>query len=755
MSFTTDNNNENAVKDPKLNAEEKSPLRRMAEERAERIRYAEEYRRKLEAEKAPVQPKKTKAAEQKEQAKLEKIEQEKAEVRAKLEEDKLESERRLAEAAEKIKAISENMDKAETAAEEPTVEEAESSPEPLSDAEPAEVEPLMVHIPIQSFSVPCTIKRKMPEMMPPVYTEDLGAQDIALTDAPAIAPVMGPVIDIVPDTVEESKPVPESAPSVAEDPFMQTIDVTSQFRRTDLTKPAITYGRRVTRGGWEHTIIDDDDIEKARNYYYDTNYETVEYPEEDNRSGAAVAAAALGGAAVGAAAVGAGAAYLAKQKQKPASNDDPYRMYDDVYPDVEEQNNAPVQSANALSDKSDASSTNEAQGKTENGNNNASDAVSPSKKMSKKEKKKAKKAKKKAKKKNLYIDDENNSDEYDENEADARAVYAAGYGAETLSGVSDAHYIEDEHLRYLRKTRELEKLKDKSSAARLYGTSSADFLNSNHLDSVLQVGSELIGMRMDYSAIKAKGELDIELLKFSTDTVYDKQAYDSEKRKIKKMKRSARKAKKLEKKATKRYYKILRNELEKPSTPKKMKKQDQLREKVARLEFLLREREQVDARLHELYTGAESKAGGKISLVAEKKRFNAAKKVRRSLMPTYTRIENSNAPDALKAKLRYLFNTKIVSKSTITYSKFLLRKLRPKNDAKRALKNDIKNAKRSLNHVEDNIRRLIKKINKYIGARRFKTFFFVLLLILLVAVVIFIMPGFAGGNAAAAVMVSI
>ena len=39
MSFTTDNNNENAIKDTEA---QKSPGRILAEERAERIRYAQE-----------------------------------------------------------------------------------------------------------------------------------------------------------------------------------------------------------------------------------------------------------------------------------------------------------------------------------------------------------------------------------------------------------------------------------------------------------------------------------------------------------------------------------------------------------------------------------------------------------------------------------------------------------------------------------------------------------------------------------------
>ena len=152
MSFTTDNNKENVVKDSQAGAAEKSPLRRLAEERAERIRYAEEYRRKLEAEKAPVAPKKTKAAEQKEQAKLEKIEREKAEIQEKLEAERLDSERRISLIAEKVEKINEiaTSDEANAPARtEATAEASENPPMPEAKEAAAPVAEL-IHIPVQS-----------------------------------------------------------------------------------------------------------------------------------------------------------------------------------------------------------------------------------------------------------------------------------------------------------------------------------------------------------------------------------------------------------------------------------------------------------------------------------------------------------------------------------------------------------------------------------------------------------------------------
>ena len=70
----------------------------------------------------------------------------------------------------------------------------------------------------------------------------------------------------------------------------------------------------------------------------------------------------------------------------------------------------------------------------------------------------------------------------------------------------------------------------------------------------------------------------------------------------------------------------------------------------------------------------------------------------------------------------------------------MLKKLRPKGAAKSELKRDIKNAKRSLAHVEENIHRMMKKVNKFARARkRRKTFLIILLLLVIVG---------AGANAA-------
>ena len=109
MSFATDNNNENAIKDSERAKETKSPGRLLAEERAERIRYAQEYRRKLEAEQNALPTKKTKAAEQKEKEKTENAEREKAERLLLVQEANEEAARRISDAADKVKQLKDSI----------------------------------------------------------------------------------------------------------------------------------------------------------------------------------------------------------------------------------------------------------------------------------------------------------------------------------------------------------------------------------------------------------------------------------------------------------------------------------------------------------------------------------------------------------------------------------------------------------------------------------------------------------------------
>ena len=306
----------------------------------------------------------------------------------------------------------------------------------------------------------------------------------------------------------------------------------------------------------------------------------------------------------------------------------------------------------------------------------------------------------------------------------------------------DKKQIEEEHIRYLSEVKKLDKMKEKNSSGRNYDLGiHGDFKDKSRIKTMAESGADLVAARMKYDVGTGTNELAIELLKFGEHTTSQKREYKEEKKRIKDLKKSIKKAKKLERKATVRYYTVLYKESESPSVLKKAKRQERLAMVVAKLEGLLKERENLDSRLATLYKGAESRSGGKIRIKAERKRYKKAKKVQRSLRSAHCRFSKMNIPESLKVKIRYLFNTKIVSKSTIAYSKYLLKKLKPKGDARAELKRNIKKAEKSLALLEISLKKLTKKARKLnekrVTRRRFfKTFLFLVIVAAVAAVVI-------------------
>ena len=321
MSFDTENG-ENIITDSKQNEEIKSPGRLAAEERAEKIRYAAEYRSKLEAEKIPVPPKKTKAAEQKEQEKIAKAEAEQAEKQAWLEEQKLESERRILAAKEKLGALEESIQKTES--EPVVVQTAQTVAAPTSGnytvtAEyqpPKRPEPvklagnLVLSIPVQSFTIPCEVKYTKktevdsesselqdtgaqqqyeqymqyvqhlqqcaqpmyypPMMPPPVY---MPPQPITVCCPAAQQPQPAPIY-VLPSSEEPVKrnpalpcgytqitrrrPKPTIVPRQNSALQTQVDNSAKTFGNDPIYRPSITYGVVVTEGGWEDEIYDEE-----------------------------------------------------------------------------------------------------------------------------------------------------------------------------------------------------------------------------------------------------------------------------------------------------------------------------------------------------------------------------------------------------------------------------------------------------------------------------------------------------------------
>ena len=301
----------------------------------------------------------------------------------------------------------------------------------------------------------------------------------------------------------------------------------------------------------------------------------------------------------------------------------------------------------------------------------------------------------------------------------------------------DIYEIEDEHIRYLNETRKFEKNKTRASnAQRKYELENDELTGKNSIKIATEKGAEVVATRMDYDAGIGSSDLAIELLKFTEHSAAQKKEYKEYKRRSAKIRKSVKKAVKLERQATKRYYEVLAKEANSLTILRKSKKQEELSIVLTRLENLLRDREIIDERLAALYKGATTEKGGKIRIRAEKKKLKKAKQVHRSLRAANRRLESYDVPDTLKTKIRFLFNTKIVTASTVAYSNYLLKKLNPRGDARSELKSNIKTANQSLNRLEESLKRMMKKAERYHKSRkRGKAFLGAFLFLVLAAAV--------------------
>ena len=267
-------NIENAVKETKRNEDYKSPGRLKAEEKAERIRSAEEYRKKLEAENVPLPPKKTKAAEQKEQAKIEQAEKELAERKAKLDEETASASKRISDAKEKIEALKDKIATTEAelkvAGEKLEVSVVAAEEECEASNEPVAIEDLVIKVPVASFTIPCAVKRRKPQPapMPPMVAPVICITNVIQTPEqkcvieevkqPQFRPqAMRPSFTFI--VPQAPAPVSEEKPRAS----IKAIDVTSSFKKSDAYKPAITYGSHLCESGWDDEIEDEADDPEA------------------------------------------------------------------------------------------------------------------------------------------------------------------------------------------------------------------------------------------------------------------------------------------------------------------------------------------------------------------------------------------------------------------------------------------------------------------------------------------------------------
>ena len=787
MSFTTENNKENVANDS-LEQESVSHGRRIAEERAERIRYADEYRRRLKTEReARLKKENEEALADAERKRAEKAAQEEAERRAKLEEEKLEAQMRLNAADEKIKEIASVESEAETLpevvvqkAEEPveraaedSVGEERSSEEIIAEdtalnKEKNEVikeeethtmansDRIVVHIPVKCFNASGS------EVQGPA-TESVAAENVSFAPSVAafetapveqepVAPIAAMPVTVSPVTEDKTSvvaaaiaPVSVVKPAVAEPKPVtvnggyKVIDVTENYRNDVFNSATISYGKVVTEGGWEHEIEDEDDVVVVPAETESVTEEIVVAPDvvEDNVAEEITSESEAQPVMAAVAFVDTDDAVAPVENEAPAVKEEPYAAAPARVARPTVQRNVPVPKNYDITEEYPAprANTEEKAASVAPAPERVAPIVAPIP-FTVKEGEFVKEPQVENKKKsgrnasNDFIFDpekENTSRDDAEIARKENEEYGDRY---------DMHQIESEHLRYLTETKKLDKKSKTKNNKKADKMAVKNATNSSEIRKNAEKSAALVGSRMDYDAKFGSSDLSIELLKFNENDYFVEKENKRRLRLISKIRKSIKKAKKLERKATKRYYGVLAAETVKPTSLKKQKKQERLNSLIIKLEALLKEREAIDDRLILLYRGAETKSGGRVRARAEAKRYKVAKKVHNKLKKLNRSLEKLKAPKNLKIKIRYLLNTKIVSKSTLAYSKYMLKKLKPKGEAKRELKRDIARSKKSLYNIDKNIRRMMKKAYKYDGSHRKQggLFRWIIALVILVAI---------------------
>ena len=277
-------------------------------------------------------------------------------------------------------------------------------------------------------------------------------------------------------------------------------------------------------------------------------------------------------------------------------------------------------------------------------------------------------------------------------------------------GGYDKKMIENEHIRFLRDTEKLDR--QRTDNVQKTDTGKAQKLKRSKNRSAVERSAYVVGARMEYEIEHGESELAMELLNFSAYDYNEERQRKKKAKRLSKMRRSIKRAKREEKEASLRYY-LISSGLDEYGDVKREVPADKLDPIMTRLEEALIEREVINEKLAELYLGAKTKAGARRVRRGEKVRYTVAKEVHRSLKGKHRRLEKLHAPRDLKNKIRALFNKKIEAYSTLEYSRYVLRKQKPKGILKKELKGDIKRSREELRYIDKDIRALMKKAERH------------------------------------------
>ncbi len=294
-------------------------------------------------------------------------------------------------------------------------------------------------------------------------------------------------------------------------------------------------------------------------------------------------------------------------------------------------------------------------------------------------------------------------------------VYAAPFEHNEHEPVSDeTHPVgipydpSHEEERY---TGVLEEQEQKSCGVREKVRASADE-DAGHL--YLPVDSidrsvKLVEARMLYEIETMKAEHRMLGYTFSTDVLKKDRTERKMRRQISNRIYKLSRALKRERADSTRYYTAVLDRYQ-GSADKRAKNAALIESILDRLDYALKEREQIDQSLMRLYVQDDDKtASTKEAKVAKR----AAKAVYRSQLKVAKRVARMHAPEELKEKIFTLMNERTTMIATIEKNEYLLRKKRYTGADKRDVKRQIREMKRAVRHKEEDIRFFIKKAEKH------------------------------------------
>ena len=240
------------------------------------------------------------------------------------------------------------------------------------------------------------------------------------------------------------------------------------------------------------------------------------------------------------------------------------------------------------------------------------------------------------------------------------------------------------------------------------------FSDNDAVDLCLPVDSidrsvKLVESRLLYEIESMKTERRMLGYTFSLDLLKKDQTAHKMRRQINERMSKLSRALENERDSSTRYYSAALDRYE-GNAGKRRKNAALIESLLGRLDYALKEREQIEEKLMRLYVmDADEAEPTKEAKVAAR----AAKASYRSQLKTARRVARMHAPDELKEKIFTLMNERTTMLATIEKNEYLLRKKRYTGADKRDAKRQNREMRRAIRHKEADVRFFIKKAEKH------------------------------------------